>query len=99
MQEKAVIGFGARTFSQRPSLNTNLALDRKSRYMPKYINSAESVLFKKSSVLFGLAQASSSIRKQNHVIVSFFGITYKSEKIDGLYIVDCRGLYGCPCVT
>jgi len=49
-----VIAFGARILKQTPD-----------RQQPKYINSPETEIYKKSEVLYGLFQARNEIRKQN----------------------------------
>jgi len=51
-----VLGFGGRALSDEDS--------------PKYINSPETVLFKKSSVLYGIKQAKEAARKSNELLLT-----------------------------
>lgn len=51
-----IVGFSGRTLEQDG--------------IPKYLNSPETIVYKKSSILFGLYQAKDSIRKNNFAIIA-----------------------------
>ena len=61
-----IVAFGGRLLpmAQEPSPPAGQA-----RVLPKYLNSPESVLYKKGSVLYGLFQAKDAMRRSGRVLV------------------------------
>ena len=61
-----IVAFGGRLL---PMAQEQPAAARQTRTLPKYLNSPESVLYKKGSVLYGLFQAKDAIRRNGRVLV------------------------------
>lgn len=61
-----IVAFGGRLL---PMAQEQPAAARQTRTLPKYLNSPESVLYKKGSVLYGLFQAKDAIRHNGRVLV------------------------------
>lgn len=59
-----IVGFGGRLLPMAQESNTSGG-----RSLPKYLNSAESVLYKKSASLYGLFQAKEAIQRQGRVFL------------------------------
>ena len=60
-----VVGFGARLVNEAPLI----ARDGREITLPKYLNSPESAVFKKSELLFGLYEGKKDIQRLNQAIV------------------------------
>ncbi len=61
-----IVAFGGRLL---PMSQEQPAATGQTRTLPKYLNSPESVLYKKGSVLYGLFQAKDAIRRNGRVLV------------------------------
>jgi len=61
-----IVAFGGRLL---PMAQEQPAAAGQTRTLPKYLNSPESVLYKKGSVLYGLFQAKDAIRRNGRVLV------------------------------
>lgn len=61
-----IVGFGGRLLpmAQEPSSH-----DGQARTLPKYLNSSESALYKKGTLLYGLAQAKESIQRSGRAVL------------------------------
>lgn len=63
------VGFGGRLLPQAEQARQASALHRPSRSLPKYINSPESVVYKKGALVYGLAQAKAAIKSAERALV------------------------------
>ena len=72
------VGFGGRILPQAehrhsaqnpPRVNGQILSNRPTRPPPKYINSSDSLLYKKGTLLYGLAQAKTTIQSCSRVLV------------------------------
>lgn len=59
-----IVGFGGRLLPMPPTVTA-----AKTYHLPKYLNSPDSVLYKKGSLLYGLSQAKKAIQQQRRVIL------------------------------
>lgn len=66
----SVVGIAGRVFEQGgASASAKATADKPADLRPKYINSPETLLYKKSSVLYGLDRAKAAIRKENLAVL------------------------------
>jgi DNA primase len=61
-----LVGFGGRLL---PSAQDSSQVGGQPRILPKYLNSPDSVLYKKSSLLYGLSQAKEAIQRCDRVLL------------------------------
>lgn len=63
------VGFGGRLLPQAESVSRSAASNRPPRTLPKYLNSSDSVVYKKGTLLYGLAQAKAPIQRWGRALV------------------------------
>ncbi len=63
------VGFGGRLLPQAEQARQTSAAHRPPRSAPKYINSSESAVYKKGTLVYGLAQAKTAIKSRERALV------------------------------
>ncbi len=63
------VGFGGRLLPQAEQARQGSAPHRRSRPLPKYINSSESAVYKKGTLVYGLAQAKTAIKSCERALI------------------------------
>src|SRR5262249_20069959 len=61
-----IVGFGGRLLPMAQGQTTNTS---QMRTLPKYLNSPESEIYKKSTLLYGLSQAKDAMKKQARAVL------------------------------
>jgi len=61
-----IVGFGGRLL---PTIQESSSSSGQTRTLPKYLNSPESALYKKATLLYGLAQAKESIQRSGRAVL------------------------------
>jgi DNA primase len=61
-----IVGFGGRLL---PAAEQQMAASGQARTLPKYLNSPESIIYKKSTLLYGLSQAKEAMKKNGRAVL------------------------------
>ncbi len=67
--EKKIVGFGGRVIPENPAIKSSRIENSSTISIAKYINSADSNIFKKGKLLYGLAENLSEIRLKKQIII------------------------------